>query len=740
MCLYAGSAVSQTQFLDQYTGIVVSEANTVGTQDQGWITVADVQIDSLVQSLAVLKFDMCGDLQWSNLYKTSDVEFHHGEVFEDEQGDFYITLSNNDLSQTESGVFLLKLDATGNVISGIQHSMMGQFLNSFNIGTDLDVFADSNLITEASLPNLDKCLAVFENGDELKWIKNYPGLTRLSSPMAVEVINDSMIFVTNTFQVALLDTSGEVLWAMGNDSVVIWPEIAFLDDNTLGILVSPLIADSIELLEKRRYTHLVTFPQATPNPVMHKGVTKMFDMFPELHAVGGKFVMASIDTFPESDAFGQTFTIFDQFGNPEEHKFLSDFLMEGAPERMPFVGFDFNGGFSYVTYADADSSVYFGKLDAGMEVGDMMACIPETRDTFLDELQNWWVEISITADSVGLMVDTAEFVAEPLDTIVMLRQCENEIPDGEQMRPICPGDTIQIGGRDVFEEGTYMDTMEICGEEIITTYEVTFIELPDIQLSVEICPGDSIFFGGQFRHQEGTYKVTFRDCGQDVDSVLTLIFRDVMLSDVQLTQEICPGEFVFFNGENRTEPGEYRFTFSECGKSADSILILSFRSPSPNPDAIITTGCPGSTLTYTDPNTGIETNITSDTVFIVEVPDSICNYMLSQVYEFIFEESDQDVKERIPNAFTPNGDSMNDNFGFAAEENDVVNFTSYKMTIFNRWGQEVFATTSIDEKWDGRISGENAVSEVYLYVIDVMGNLNGCIVDGSYTGDVTLVR
>lgn len=690
LCLYTGTLVSQTQFLDQYTGIVVSEANTVGTQDQGWITVADVQIDSLVQSLAVLKFDMCGDLQWSNAYKTADVEFHHAEILEDEQGDFYITLSNNDLSQTESGVFLLKLDATGNVISGIQHSMMGQFLNSFNIGTDLDVFADSNLITEASLPNLDKCLAVFENGDELKWIKNYPGLTRLSSPMAVEVINDSMIFVTNTFQVALLDTSGEVLWAMGNDSVVIWPEIAFLDDNTVGILVSPLIADSIELLEKRRYTHLVTFPQATPNPVMHKGVTKMFDMFPELHAVGGKFVMASIDTFPELDAFGQTFTIFDQFGNPEEHKYLSDFLMDGAPERMPFIGFDFNGGFSYVTYADADSSVYFGKLDAGMEVGDMMACIPETRDTFLDELQNWWVEISITADSVDLMVDTAEFVAEPLDTIVMLRQCENEIPDGEQMRPICPGDTIQIGGRDVFEEGTYMDTMVICDEEIITTYEVTFIELPDRLVNAAICEGDSVAFAGVFRSMPGTYRTTFRECGQDVDSILN----------------------------------------------------LSFVPRNANPEPEIQTGCPGSTLIYTDPNTGQTQNITSDTTFSIDIPDlnSPCNYLLSQRFEFKFEESDQDVKERIPNAFTPNGDSMNDNFGFVSEEDDVVNFTLYKMTIFNRWGQEVFTTTSIDEKWDGRISGENAVSEVYLYVVDVMGNLNGCIVDGSYTGDVTLVR
>ena len=563
LCLYTGTLVSQTQFLDQYTGIVVSEANTVGTQDQGWITVADVQIDSLVQSLAVLKFDMCGDLQWSNVYKTADVEFHHAEILEDEQGDFYITLSNNDLSQTESGVFLLKLDATGNVISGIQHSMMGQFLNSFNIGTDLDVFADSNLITEASLPNLDKCLAVFENGDELKWIKNYPGLTRLSSPMAVEVINDSMIFVTNTFQVALLDTSGEVLWAMGNDSVVIWPEIAFLDDNTVGILVSPLIADSIELLEKRRYTHLVTFPQATPNPVMHKGVTKMFDMFPELHAVGGKFVMASIDTFPELDAFGQTFTIFDQFGNPEEHKYLSDFLMDGAPERMPFIGFDFNGGFSYVTYADADSSVYFGKLDAGMEVGDMMACIPETRDTFLDELQNWWVEISITADSVDLMVDTAEFVAEPLDTIVMLRQCENDIPDSEQHAsqfiPVkdrltdCEGEIYYSQKKVPSLIQWSFAVTQISSQRMI----VTFIEVPDIRfINDSICEGDSIMPSEEFiGSMPGIYRVTFRQCEQDVDSILE-------------SQVSC------------------------SKKSRTQILRDTLQ------------GCPGSTLTYTDPNTG----------------------------------------------------------------------------------------------------------------------------------------
>ena len=686
VCLI-GQLFAQTQFLDQYENIDLRDANLVGTSDRGWITVADVQIDSFTQKLAIIKFDMCGDIEWANYYSKDNVDFHHAEIVQNDN-EYLLTCFNNDLSLDPVEIFLLKLNSNGDVISGIQHALMGQNLSHYSIGTDLAVFGDSNVITETNIENIDKSLAVFEHGEGLKWVREYPGLTRMSSPMAIEVINDSLIFITNTFQVALLDTAGEVLWAMENDSVVVWPEVAYLQDNTIGILVSPYAPDSVEMAQNRRYTYLVTFPQATPFPVMHKGNEKILRSFPELHAVGDRFVMATIDTIPEIDAFAQVFTFFDQFGEPEEQKYLADFLGEGALLETPFLGFDYASGFGYISYASADSTVYFGKLDGGMEVGDMMACLPQMRDTFLDEIQNYWIDLPLAAQDVGITVDTAIILIEKMDTLVMDRQCENEIPPGEEMRTLCKGDTTYVGGNPVYEEGTYFDTTVICGDTIINTVEVTYQVIQDTIEPRVICEGDSTFFRGQYYSDQGQYP-----------------FVDT----------ICQ------------EPRTYTY-------------IVSYVPRNPDPRTS-EQGCIGGSIVHVDPVSGTTTTFTEDTTFVISYPDSICDYILTHRFEYTFVEDDEQLKTRIPNAFTPNNDGMNDGFGLALEEMDELVVESFRMTIYNRWGQEVYTTTDPNGKWNGNIDGDTrAVSEVYLYAIEIFGDLNNCSIDGSYTGDVTLVR
>ncbi len=74
----------------------------------------------------------------------------------------------------------------------------------------------------------------------------------------------------------------------------------------------------------------------------------------------------------------------------------------------------------------------------------------------------------------------------------------------------------------------------------------------------------------------------------------------------------------------------------------------------------------------------------------------------------------------VPNAFTPNGDGINDVFKVQGIE--VKDFTLY---IFNRWGQTLFTSKDINIGWDGR-GGDNNVcqDEVYLYRViykDVLG-------------------
>ena len=65
----------------------------------------------------------------------------------------------------------------------------------------------------------------------------------------------------------------------------------------------------------------------------------------------------------------------------------------------------------------------------------------------------------------------------------------------------------------------------------------------------------------------------------------------------------------------------------------------------------------------------------------------------------------------IPNAFTPNGDGLNDTFRPVATSDLIRQFS---MVIYNRWGQRVLVTTNPSEGWDGKY----AAAGVYVWVIN----------------------
>lgn len=68
----------------------------------------------------------------------------------------------------------------------------------------------------------------------------------------------------------------------------------------------------------------------------------------------------------------------------------------------------------------------------------------------------------------------------------------------------------------------------------------------------------------------------------------------------------------------------------------------------------------------------------------------------------------------IPDAFTPNGDGMNDTF--VAKGIYLDRFT---MNIYSRWGEVVYSTTDKSQGWDGKISGQDATPGQYMYRIEV---------------------
>ena len=67
----------------------------------------------------------------------------------------------------------------------------------------------------------------------------------------------------------------------------------------------------------------------------------------------------------------------------------------------------------------------------------------------------------------------------------------------------------------------------------------------------------------------------------------------------------------------------------------------------------------------------------------------------------------------IPNAFTPNGDGLNDFFGPIGLESEFI----LEFKIYNRWGQVVFVGNETSSNWDGTFKGEEQPLAVYIYTL-----------------------
>lgn len=95
------------------------------------------------------------------------------------------------------------------------------------------------------------------------------------------------------------------------------------------------------------------------------------------------------------------------------------------------------------------------------------------------------------------------------------------------------------------------------------------------------------------------------------------------------------------------------------------------------------------------------------------------------IYEYEFEKFTITISEsslKAPNAFSPNGDGINDYYNVY----DVKSIVAFKGTIINRWGQKLF-TWGLEEidcegcGWDGTYKGSPVKDGVYFVIIEAKG-------------------
>jgi len=86
----------------------------------------------------------------------------------------------------------------------------------------------------------------------------------------------------------------------------------------------------------------------------------------------------------------------------------------------------------------------------------------------------------------------------------------------------------------------------------------------------------------------------------------------------------------------------------------------------------------------------------------------------------------------FPNAFSPNGDGLNDIFAFESRY-----ITAATMKIYNRWGELVFQTSNFDQGWDGTVNGKVAPLGAYIHHTELTDDMGITFVK---SGEIILLR
>ncbi|HTA60975.1 MAG TPA: PKD domain-containing protein, partial [Bacteroidia bacterium] len=122
---------------------------------------------------------------------------------------------------------------------------------------------------------------------------------------------------------------------------------------------------------------------------------------------------------------------------------------------------------------------------------------------------------------------------------------------------------------------------------------------------------------------------------------------------------------------------------------------------------------------------------------------SLGNYLVTLIVQNQNGCSDTSIREVIvhdvftfyaPNTFSPNEDIYNEKFLPIGTGWDN---SSFKMLVFDRWGNQVLSTTNPNQGWDGKMKGNDAPEDVYVWKVELKDIFNK---GHSYSGTITLIR
>jgi gliding motility-associated-like protein len=223
----------------------------------------------------------------------------------------------------------------------------------------------------------------------------------------------------------------------------------------------------------------------------------------------------------------------------------------------------------------------------------------------------------------------------------------------------------------------------------------------------------------QVNREEGNYQVLLTKNGVCQLSDFYDYTVPVFSSNSRVT--VCPGASYRIGNDVYTRSGQYRSTL-QTRDGCDSIIYLDLTVLSETVDTTEEYFFKGEV--FRTGNYAFRYPVEADLTFQSNLGCDSLVYLILKEYDVY-----------IPNAFSPNGDGINDEFRIYGSEQFVQ---VQGLQIFDRWGTQVYQQTEGETfEWDG--IGPNGQPEpgVYVYAVEVT------LKDGKrkmLTGDLSVIR
>jgi gliding motility-associated-like protein len=273
----------------------------------------------------------------------------------------------------------------------------------------------------------------------------------------------------------------------------------------------------------------------------------------------------------------------------------------------------------------------------------------------------------------------------------------------------CDNQTIiDPNGNPITQSGNYtLNYSTIWGCDSIVNLSITVYPTYIDTINVSFCSGDYfVTQGGQTIYQSGTF----------YDQLQTSNFCD---STIQYNVTVIPGPLALVDvSPNFASVYDPNATFTSFSFGADS-LSWNFFDFGTFSDSIVN-------LQFSDVSAFYP-------VCLTVWNDAGCQNQYCMQYEVR-----EDFAIYIPNAFSPNGDGVNDLFSI---EGTDINPDDFLLQIFNRWGELIFESRSPSDKWNGTYLGSSSYmsqEEVYVYRA-IIGSL-ATFKKKELKGTVTVIR